>query len=252
MIETTMPSFLARPDGLRLAYRLRPGKGPTIVFLPGYMSDMEGTKALAIDAWAARCGQAFLRLDYSGCGTSDGRFEDGTLSVWRDDALHLIERLTTGPLVLVGSSMGGWLMLLLALRLTERIAGLVGIAAAPDFTEWGFTDADTAILQTEGRIEEPSAYSDQPYVTTQAFWRSGQDNLLLDRPIAIGCPVRLLHGQRDEDVPWKIALRLAAALASDDVRVTLVKDGDHRLSRDPDIALLLETLEALAAQAAVP
>ena len=250
MIEAAAPSFLARPDGLRLAYRSLSGAGPTLVFLPGYMSDMEGTKALAVDAWAERKGLAFLRLDYSGCGTSEGRFEDGTLAIWRDDALHLIEHLTQGALILVGSSMGGWLMLLLALALKERVAGLVGIAAAPDFTDWGFTDADKAILRTEGRIEEPSAYSEQPYVTTRAFWQSGQDNLLLGQPIAIQCPIRLLHGQRDEDVPWEVALRLAGSLSSEDVRVTLIKDGDHRLSRDQDIALLLDMLEALVTQVA--
>lgn len=240
------PSFLSRPDGLRLAYRRRPGTGPTIVFLPGYMSDMEGTKALALDTWAEREGRAMLRLDYSGCGASEGRFEDGTLTIWRDDALFLIERLTTGPLVLVGSSMGGFLMLLLALAIPDRVVALAGIAAAPDFTEWGFTDADKAILRTDGRIEEPSEYSDDPYVTTLGFWESGQAHLLLDAPIPLNCPVRLLHGQADTDVPWKIALRLATALTSEDVRVTLIKDGDHRLSREADIALLVREVAEIA------
>lgn len=240
------PSFLARRDGLRLAYRHRQGRGPTIVFLPGYMSDMEGTKALALEAWAKREGRAMLRLDYSGCGASDGRFEDGTLTIWRDDVLLLIEKLTQGPLLLVGSSMGGWLMLLAALAIPGRITGIVGIAPAPDFTEWGFTDADKAILKTEGRIEEPSAYSDYPYLTTLAFWESGQANLLLDAPIAFDCPVRLLHGQADADVPWEISLRLAAVLTGNDVRVTLVKDGDHRLSREADIALLVREVAEIA------
>lgn len=239
------PSFLPRADGLSLAYRHRAGAGPTIVFLPGYMSDMMGSKALALDAWAAAHGRALLRLDYSGCGESAGRFEDGTLAVWRDDTLHLIDRLTTGPLLLVGSSMGGWLMLLVALARKERVAGLLGIAAAPDFTEWGFTDADKATLRREGRLEEPSAYADEPYVTTLGFWESGQANRLLDAPIALDCPVRLLHGQRDADVPWEVALRLAAALRSGDVQTVLVKEGDHRLSREADIALLLATLGRL-------
>lgn len=215
------------------------------MFFPGYMSDMEGTKALALDGWAERTGRAYLRFDYSGCGASEGRFEDGTLAIWRDDAIHLIGALARGPLILVGSSMGGWLMLLVALVLSERIAGLVGIAPAPDFTEWGFTEADKAILRTEGRIEEPSDYSESPYVTTLGFWESGQANLLLDGGIALECPVRLLHGQMDADVPWEISLRLAAALASSDVRTTLIKDGDHRLSRDQDIALIVETVAAL-------
>lgn len=240
------PSYLARPDGLRLAYRFRDGKGPTIIFFPGYMSDMDGTKALALDAWAERSGRAFLRFDYSGCGMSEGRFEDGTLAIWRGDAAMLLRSLTSGPLILVGSSMGGWLMLLVALALRDRIAGLVGIAAAPDFTEWGFTDADKAILRTEHRIEEPSAYADAPYVTTLSFWQSGQANLLLGAPIPLECPVRLLHGQADEEVPWEISLRLASALVSRDVRVTLLKDGDHRLSRDEDIGLIQETVATLA------
>jgi len=240
------PAFLARPDGLRLAYRHRPGSGPTIVFLPGYMSDMEGSKALALDAWAEREGRAMLRLDYSGCGASEGRFADGTLAIWRDDVLLLLRELTEGPLILVGSSMGGWLMLLVALAIPDRIAGLVGIAAAPDFTEWGFTEADKAILRTEGRIEEPSAYSDDPHVTTLGFWESGQANWLLDSPIALTCPVRLLHGQADPDVPWTISIRLAEALAGDDIRVTLIKDGDHRLSREQDIALLLREVAEIA------
>lgn len=246
MIGSPALSFLARPDGLRLAYRFRDGAGPTIVFLPGYMSDMEGTKALALDAWAERAGRACLRLDYTGCGASEGRFDEGTLDLWRDDTLHLIANLVSGPILLVGSSMGGWLMLLVALGFRERVIGLVGIAPAPDFTEWGFTDADKAILATEGRIEEPSAYSDDPYITTRAFWESGQANLQLDGPIALNCPIRLIHGQADEDVPWDVSLRLAAAVTGGDVRITLIKDGDHRLSRDQDIALLLDIVAEIA------
>lgn len=234
-----------RGDGIRLAYAHRPGAGPTIVFLPGYMSDMQGSKALALDGWAAKTGRAMLRLDYAGCGESDGAFEDGTLESWRDDALHLIDALTTGPLVLVGSSMGGWLMLLVALARPERIAGLVGLAAAPDFTRWGFTDAQKATLRAEGRLVEHSDYGDAPYVTTQALWESGEANLLLGSVIPLDCPVRLLHGQADPDVPWDISLRLAKALRSDDVQVALVKDGDHRLSRPQDIALIIRTVAAL-------
>lgn len=239
------PALFGRPDGLRLAYRQRSGAGPTIVFLPGYMSDMEGGKAIALDAWAAESGRAMLRMDYAGCGASEGRFVDGTLASWRDDVLLLIDALVEGPVVLVGSSMGGWLALLVALARPERVMGLVGIAAAPDFTDWGFTDADKALLMTEGRIEEPTPYGDQPYVTTRGFWESGQALRLLDGPIAIDCPVRLLHGQRDDDVPWETALRIAALVRSSDVQTLLVKDGDHRLSRDGDIALLIRTVASL-------
>ena len=244
-MHDSSPALFARPDGLRLAYRHRPGHGPTIVFLPGYMSDMEGGKAIAIDAWAAAQGWPMLRLDYAGCGASEGRFEDGTLASWRDDALALIDGVTQGPLLLVGSSMGGWLALLIALARPDRIVGLVGIAAAPDFTQWGFTDADKALLATEGRIEEPTPYGDTPYVTTRAFWESGQAHRLLQDIIAIDCPVRLLQGQCDTDVPWNIALQIAAQLRSSDVQTLLVKDGDHRLSRDSDIALLVRTIAAL-------
>ncbi len=243
--ETVTPAFLARPDGLRLAYRFTPGASPTIVFLPGYMSDMEGSKAVALDGWARVQGRAMLRLDYAGNGASEGRFEDGTLATWRDDALLLIDSLTAGPLLLVGSSMGGWLALLIALARRERVAGLVGIAAAPDFTDWGFTDADKALLMTEGRIVEPTPYGDAPYVTTRAFWESGQALRLLDEPIAIDCPVRLLQGQADPDVPWQTALRIAERLRSSDVQTLLIKDGDHRLSRDGDIALLIRTVASL-------
>jgi pimeloyl-ACP methyl ester carboxylesterase len=240
------PAFLPRPDGLRLAYRHRAGAGATLVFLPGYMSDMQGGKALALDAWAAARGHAMLRLDYAGCGESDGAFEDGTLASWRDDVRLVIGAVVPeGPLVLVGSSMGGWLALLLAQALGDRIAGLVGIAAAPDFTDWGFDEAQKATMQSEGRLVEPTPYGDQPYVTTLAFWQSGEALRLLEGEIAIDCPVRLLQGQADADVPWRIALRIAERLRSADVQTILVKDGDHRLSRDQDIALLIATVARL-------
>ncbi len=239
------PAYHNRPDGLRLAYRHRPGSGPTILFLPGYMSDMDGSKAVALDAWAAEAGRAMLRLDYAGCGASEGAFADGTLASWRDDARLLIDTHVDGDIILVGSSMGGWIALLLALDLGARVKGLVGIAAAPDFTDWGFTDAQKATLRSEGRLVEDSAYGDDPYVTTLGFWESGQANLLLGRPIAIHCPVRLLHGQQDPDVPWETALRIAARIGSDDVQTLLVKDGDHRLSRPQDIDLLIRTVATL-------
>lgn len=239
------PDHFARPDGLRLAYRHRAGTGPTIVFLPGYNSDMDGGKAVALDGWAAASGRAMLRLDYAGCGASEGRFIDGTLNSWRDDARLLIDRFAPGKVVLVGSSMGGWIALLLALDLGERVSALVGIAAAPDFTEWGMTDDQKAILRDEGQLVEPNAYGPEPTITTLAFWESGQTNLLLDVPLPIACPIRLLHGQRDLVVPWPTALAIADKAGSADIQTILVKDGDHRLSRPEDLALLIATVAAL-------
>jgi len=245
-------AFIDRPGGARLAYRHLIGTTPTLVFLPGYMSDMAGGKASALFDWARREGRACLLLDYASCGESAGDFADQALTDWRDDVVFLIDRLVAGPVVLVGSSMGGWLMLLVALALDSeaspgRVAGLIGIAAAPDFTDWGFSAADKATIREQGRLEEATPYSDDPYVTTRSFWESGEANRLLDAPIALDCPVRLLHGQRDADVPWQLSLRLAERLRSADVQVSLVKHGDHRLSRDGDIALMLGTVAALLA-----
>jgi pimeloyl-ACP methyl ester carboxylesterase len=237
------PDFLER-GGRRLAVRRRAGRGPAILFLPGYMSDMDGGKAGALDAWAAAEGRAMLRFDYGGCGLSEGDFEAQTLADWRDDVLAMIDSLD-GPILLVGSSMGGWLMLLAALARPERVQALVGIAAAPDFTEWGFDPAQKHILRERGRLEEPSPYGEAPYVTTRAFWESGESLKLLGRGIAIDRPVRLLHGLDDADVPWRVSMRLMERLRSDDVRLTLVKGGDHRLSRPGDLAHLLAAVEEL-------
>jgi pimeloyl-ACP methyl ester carboxylesterase len=247
-------SDLPPPDyvgtlGNRIAFRRVKGNArglnPTIVFLPGYASDMQGSKALALEAWAIRTRRGLVRLDYSGCGESDGAFEEGTLTRWRDDALRVIGLVERGPLILVGSSMGGWIALLLALALGDQVKGLIGIAAAPDFTDWGFTSEEKGKLERHGRLERPSDYGPEPMVTTRAFWKAGQDHLLLSKTVGISCPVRLLQGQRDDAVPWETALHLSEQLCSDDVQVTLIKDGDHRLSRDADIALLIATLEGL-------
>ena len=237
--------FHALPGGRRIAYRFTPGAGPALVFLPGYMSDMAGSKACAVFDWAKANDRACLLLDYSGCGASGGDFAEGTLSRWREEVLALIEAQCDAPVVLAGSSMGGWLMLLVALAIPERIAALVGIAAAPDFTEWGSTPAEKARFAVGESIYEPNPYGPEPTPTHARFWADGQANRLLDGQIPLDCPVRLLHGQADGDVPWELALRLAAALRSEDVQVTLVKDGDHRLSRDADIALLLRTIANL-------
>ncbi|URW74691.1 alpha/beta hydrolase [Sphingomonas donggukensis] len=227
-----------------LAHHNTPGTGPTLVFLPGYASDMTGSKALAVEGWARARGRAALRFDYAGCGDSPGAFEDYTLADWRDDALAMIDRLD-GPVTLIGSSMGGWIALLAALARPQRVAHIVGIAPAPDFTEWGFSDAEKAALARDGRVERASEYGPEPTVFTRAFHESGQALRLTPDQIAIDCPVRFLQGQRDADVPWQRTVDLAARLRSADVQTLLVKDGDHRLSRDADIALLLGIIESL-------
>jgi pimeloyl-ACP methyl ester carboxylesterase len=233
-------------DGRRIAFRFTAGSGPALVFLPGYMSDMAGSKASAVFDWAVANGHACLLLDYSGCGESEGAFADGTLSRWRDEVLALIEAQCDGPVVLVGSSMGGWLMLLAALAIPQRVHALVGIAAAPDFTDWGYSAEQQVRLAAGETMFEDNPYGPEPTPTHSRFWLDGQANRLLSAGIALDCPVRLLHGQQDEDVPWQTALRLSEALRSAAVQVTLIKDGDHRLSRDTDIALLLRTIASLS------
>src|SRR5438309_5933137 len=213
MIDQPDVAFLS-VENRRIAFRLRPGAALTLVFFPGYASDMDGAKALALDAFADRKGVGMLRLDYSGTGSSGGRFEDGTLALWLEEALAAIDRLTEGPLLLVGSSMGGWLALHVALLRPERVQALVGIAAAPDFTDWGF--ADGAAAERQG--------------LALGFWQSGQQLLLLDKEIAVDCPVRLLHGERDEEVPLDVAFRTSRALRSAYVQLHVLKGGDHRLS----------------------
>lgn len=226
------------PDGRRIAFRLHVGSGPTLVFLPGYMSDMAGGKASALFERAQTKARGCLLLDYSGCGTSSGDFAEGTLSRWREEVLALVEAHVAGPVLLVGSSMGGWLMLLVAEALKERLAGMVGIAAAPDFTRWGYSDEQRTTLASGRTIYEENPYGPEPTPTHPGFFADAEKHLRLGSEIAIDCPVRLLHGQRDADVPWGTSLRLAEALRSGDIQVTLVKDGDHRLSREQDIALL--------------
>jgi len=216
-------------DGRPIAYRLREGSGPTLVFLPGYASDMEGTKALALDAFAERQGLAMLRLDYSGTGSSGGKFEDGTLALWLEETLTALDRLTKGPLIIIGSSMGGWIALHLALLRPERVAALVGIAAAPDFTDWGFSDGEAAERAGIAR----------------GFWESGQRLLLLDKEITIGCPIRLVHGEADDEVPLEIAFLLMRALRSADVQLLTLKGGGHRLSEPHEIDAILRTVGQL-------
>lgn len=238
--------FQTFADGRQIAFRHLPGAGPALVFLPGYMSDMSGSKATALFEWAERHGRECLLLDYSGCGLSSGDFADGTLSRWSGEVLTLIEAACSSERVLLlGSSMGGWLMLLAAQALGARTAGLIGIAAAPDFTDWGQSEEEKSRLAAGETLWADNPYGPEPTPTHPDFWRDGQQRLVLGTELAIDCPVRLLHGQRDPDVPWDVSLRLADALRSEDVQVLLIKDGDHRLSREADIALLLTTVASL-------
>ena len=237
------------PSGQQMAYRFTAGRAPAIVFLPGYKSDMSGGKAQAVLQWAQDRGRACLLLDYTGCGQSDGDFADGSLSQWRDEVVALVDHLGLDAVQIVGSSMGGWLMLLVAEALGARAKALVGIAPAPDFTEWGFSQSQRIALAAGQTILEDNPYGTEPTPTHALFWSDGERNKRLKAGVAFDGPVRLLHGQNDADVPWDVSLRLANALRSADVQVHLIKDGDHRLSRDSDIALLLRELANLEALA---
>jgi pimeloyl-ACP methyl ester carboxylesterase len=238
------PAYL-EVRGERIAYRRRTGASPTLFFLPGYASDMEGTKATALDAFAAERGIGMLRLDYSGTGSSSGQFEEGTLASWLEQALAALDALSEGALVLVGSSMGGWIALHLALLRPERVQALVGIAAAPDFTDWGFSDDQKAALSNSGRLELPNPFGPEPQIFTHSFWESGQRLRLLGSPIPIECPVRLVHGELDREVPLEVALRLMRSLRSSDVQLNVLKGGGHRLSEPSEIRSILRAVEAL-------
>lgn len=242
---------LDRGKGVELAWVRLAGRRPTVVFLPGFRSDMTGDKATALAAFCAERGVGMVRFDYSGHGASSGDFLDGTIGAWAADALAVVDALTEGPVVLVGSSMGGWIALLTAVARPERIAALVGIAAAPDFTQrlmWdAMMPAERATLEREGVLYVPSQYGD-PTPITRALIEDGARHLMLDEPIPIQCPVRLLHGQADPDVPWEFSLKIAEQVESPDVRVVLVKDGDHRLSRPGDLVLLRQTVGAFFGQ----
>lgn len=236
------PSFTITPQGRNIAYEKMEGRSPTILFCTGFKSDMTGSKALALEAFARAGGQAFVRFDYSGHGQSGSAFEDGCISDWREDALHVLDALTTGLVVLVGSSMGAWIALLLAIARPERIRGLVGVAAAPDFTErliWQqFTDAQRAEMAANGRVAVPNCYGDEPYIITQKLIEDGRKHLLLHAPIPVSCPIRLLHGTADADVPWQISREILEKAASTDAQLTLIKNGNHRLSAPNDIELI--------------
>lgn len=242
-------SRFARADGSEIAYAYTQGAPPTVVFFSGYVSDMSGIKAQFLEARQKSRGRAFLRFDYQGHGESSGSFTDGSIGLWSEDARALIEHVSTGPLVLVGSSMGAWIMLIVALALKDRVAALLGIASAPDFSEDlifpGLKPEQQKLLQKSGLLRLPSRYSDEPQLVTRHFLEEGRRHLLLRSDIELECPVHLLHGLEDRDVPWHTSVKLAKALRSRDAQVTLIKGGDHRLSTPPDLANIDQALELL-------
>ncbi len=249
MTNDTEPRFLTQPDGTRIAYHHTPGKAPGVIFCGGFMSDMTGTKAQALEAACRAADRAYTRFDYRGHGQSDADFESGTIGLWTDDALAVLDQVTEGRQIVVGSSMGGWIMLLLARARPDRIAGLVGIAPAPDFVlrMWdGFSDEIKETLRRDGVYRAPSEYSEEPYAITMNLIEEGTNHLVLQQPLDVDYPVRILHGMADPDVPWRQSLEIVERLRGDDIVVTFSKTGDHRLSEPGDIARLIETVEALA------
>lgn len=249
-MTTVTPTRLTLSDGTMIAYHATAGKTPGVIFLGGFMSDMTGTKATALETHCRSTGRAFIRFDYRGHGASSGKFEQGTIGRWRSDALAILDEVAVGPQILVGSSMGGWIALLAALARPDRVAGLVTIAAAPDFTRDlmlpGFSEEERRLLATQGYIEQPTEYGDAPYIITRDLLDEAENHLLLDRPVPLSCPVRLIHGERDRDVPWQTSLRLLERLESEDVTLTLVKNGDHRLSTPGDIDRLCALVDDLS------
>lgn len=244
-----MTPMFDSPQGRKLAYHKTDGQGPTVVFLGGLKSDMEGTKAVHLEAWAKARGQAFLRFDYSGHGESSGAFEDGCIGDWHQDTLAIIDALTEGPLIVVGSSMGGWQALLLARARSDRIQGMVAIAAAPDFTEDGywasFTDAEKQTLDTVGYVERPSDYMD-PYIITKRMIEDGRKHLVLRDPLPLPFPVRCLQGTADTAVSTETALRLLDHATCDDMQLLLVKDADHRFSDGPCLKLIENAVQEVS------
>lgn len=242
-----LPGSIGCADGATIAYHRTAGRLPGVVFLTGYKSDMTGQKALRLEEFCRRRGQAFLRFDYTGHGASSGAFTDGTVGRWTYDAVLALDRLTQGPQVLVGSSLGGWIMLLTALRRPQRVAALVGIASAPDFTEdlipLLLSPSDRVALERDGIVQLFSPYDAEPTPVTKRILDEGRDHLVLRGEIRLDCPVRLLHGLADTDVPWQTSLRLAERLRSKEVEVTLVKGGDHRMSEPEHLDRLCRTVE---------
>ncbi|MDP2699071.1 alpha/beta fold hydrolase [Thalassospira sp.] len=249
--------FLDRSAGARIAYHTTPGntansastQKPGILFLGGFMSDMTGSKATHLEAHCVACGLAYTRFDYRGHGQSSDAFKDGTIGKWADDAIAILDEVTSGPQILVGSSMGGWIMLLAALARPDRVRGLLGIAAAPDFTEdlmWAqFSETQKQAIMEKGALTEPTDYGDDPYTITRDLIKDGRTRLLLRDMIPLACPVRLVHGMADPDVPWPTAIRLSEKIASENVRIDLIKGGDHRLSNPDQLAIITRHLDDL-------
>jgi pimeloyl-ACP methyl ester carboxylesterase len=239
--------------GRKIAFRKTEGTGPGVVFLGGFMSDMEGTKAAYLEGWAQEMGRAFLRFDYSGHGQSSGVFRDGCIGEWADDAQEIIVEQTEGPQILIGSSMGGWIALLMAKRIPEKIAGLVGIAAAPDFTEdsmWdGFSDVQKSAIMESGYLELESDYSDAPYIITRKLIEDGRNQLILRDPLNLPFPVRFLHGTDDTDVDISVALRLLDNVTGDDVQLTLVKGANHSFSEPENLKMIRRAIHAVTMKA---
>ena len=246
-IAPTELAYFDPGDGRRIAYRYRaPNTGaPTVLFLPGYASDMEGTKAESIDAFCATRGLGCLRMDYSGTGSSGGDFADGTLARWLDEVVGAIDMLTEGPLIVAGSSMGGWIALHAAMKRPGRVKALLGIAAAPDFTDWGYSSEDKEALNRDGRLERPNPYGPELSVTYLGFALSGQDHRLLYSPIDLVIPVRLVQGELDQDVPVGVPIRLMSDLRSSDVQLRIIKGAGHRLSEPHEIHAILTELVSL-------
>lgn len=245
------PSKLTLSNGDVLAYHKTEGTQPGVVFLGGFRSDMTGTKATALEAHCKKLGLQFIRFDYRGHGESSRKFEECLLGDWRKDVSAVLDELCTGPQILVGSSMGGWLMLLAALDRPQKVAGLVGIAAAPDFTEHllldTFSPEQMETLRNKGQVEVPNCYDEAPYIITYDFIAESGEHLVLDNEIPITCPVHLIHGLQDEDVPWEFSVTLNEKLKTKNVRTTLVDDGDHRMSSDKHLRILMKTLDKMRA-----
>ena len=243
------PQFLELDSGQQIAYHTTAGKGPGVLFLGGFMSSMSGTKAQALEAWCIDKGQAFTRFDYLGHGRSSGRFEDGTIGRWLDDATAVLEHVTQGPQIVVGSSMGGWISLLLALRLPQSVQALITLACATDFTERllrpALNESQLATLSQQGVLDLPSNYDRQPYRIREALLTEGLTHQLLDGEIPLRIPVHLIHGMADMDVPWKISLETLQKLCSEDTRLTLIKAGDHRLSTPEDLAIITQATASM-------